>query len=149
MPVASTLGLRENDDGRRVGRTYPRASRKYALGEGSPIEGRLDMVTSPDGTRRRRWTDATIERELRLQSDALGRFPTRSDLVARGLRGLWDAMRSAGGVDAWRERLQGEPSTPSHEDVAVRAYELYAQGAPGDADGHWHTAERELKSQAG
>ena len=107
------------------------------------------MVTSPDGTRRRRWTDAAIERELRLQSADLGHFPTRSDLVARGLRGLWDAMRSAGGVDAWRERLQGEASAPSYEDIAVRAYELYAQGAPGDAEGHWLAAERELTSQAG
>ena len=34
-------------------------------------------------------------------------------------------MRSAGGVDAWRERLQGEASPPSYEDIAVRVYELY------------------------
>jgi hypothetical protein len=106
------------------------------------------MVTSPDRTRRRRWTDATIEHELRLQSADLGHFPTRSDLVARGLRGLWDAMRSAGGADAWRERLGGDASAPSHGEIAARAYELYAQGAPGDADGHWHAAERELKTQA-
>ena len=53
------------------------------------------------------------------------------------------------GFDAWRERLQGEASAPSHEDIAVLAYQLYAQGAPGDADGHWLAAERDLKSQAG
>ncbi len=111
------------------------------------------MVTSSDGTRRRRWTDASIESELRLQSAELGHFPTRSDLVARGLRGLWDAMRSAGGADAWRERLQegpaaasAGPSAPSRDDIAVRAYELYAQGAPGDAEVHWLAAEQELTS---
>ncbi|MGZ4216525.1 MAG: DUF2934 domain-containing protein [Solirubrobacteraceae bacterium] len=107
------------------------------------------MVTSTDGTRRRRWTDAAIESELRLQCAELGHFPARSDLIAQGLRGLWDAMRSAGGVDAWRERLEGKSSAPSHEDIAVRAYELYAQGAPGDAEVHWLAAEEELRSKTG
>ena len=87
--------------------------------------------------------------ELRVQSAELGRFPTRSDLVARGLRGLWDAMRSSGGVDAWRERVQGETAAPSHEDIAVRAHELYAQGVPGDAEAHWLAAEHQLRSEAG
>jgi hypothetical protein len=107
------------------------------------------MVTVSNGSKRRRWTDAVIESELRLQSAELGHFPTRSDLVARGLRSLWDAMRAAGGVDFWRERVQGGPSELSREDIAVRAYELYAQGLPGDADAHWLAAEQELKSKAG
>jgi len=106
------------------------------------------MVTSSDAGARRRWTDASIESELRAQSAELGHFPTRSELVAKGLRGLWDAMRSSsGGVDGWRERLNGNPSAPSREEIAVRAYELYAQGAPGDAETHWFAAEEELISK--
>ena len=107
------------------------------------------MVTSSDGSKRRRWTDAGIESELRLQGAELGHFPTRSDLVARGLRGLWDAMRSTAGVDSWRERMNGGPPEPSREDIAARAYELYTQGLPGDAEGHWLAAEQELRSTAG
>ena len=105
------------------------------------------MVTSTEELKRRRWTDAAVERELRVQCAELGHFPTRSDLVARGLRGLWDAMRSSGGVDAWRERAQGGTSAPSREEIAVRAYELYARGVPGDADAHWLAAEQELCSE--
>lgn len=60
---------------------------------------------------RRRWTESTIESELRGQLAELGHFPTRAELVARGLRGLWDAMmRTAGGVETWQERLQERPS---------------------------------------
>jgi len=115
------------------------------------------MVTSSDAGARRRWTDASIESELRAQSAELGHFPTRAELVAKGLRGLWDAMRSSsGGVDGWRERLDGDPSAPSserdpsapsREEIAVRAYELYAQGVPGDAETHWFAAEEELISK--
>jgi len=105
------------------------------------------MVTSSDRVTRRRWTEAAIKSELRVQSAALGHFPTRSELLACGLRGLWDAMRSSGGVDNWRERLKGSPSAPSREEIAVRAYELYAQGSPGDAEAHWLAAERELTSE--
>jgi len=54
---------------------------------------------------------------------------------------------SSGGVDGWRERLNGNPSAPSREEIAVRAYELYAQGAPGDAETHWFAAEEELISK--
>jgi Protein of unknown function (DUF2934) len=92
----------------------------------------------------RRWTETTIETEVRAQSAALGHFPSRAELVARGLRSLWDAMRTSGGVDAWRERIDSRPSAPSHEEIAARAYELYEQGATGDADAHWLAAEREL-----
>ena len=93
---------------------------------------------------RRRWTDDAVENELRTQVAALGHFPTRSELVASGLRGLWDAMRAGGGVEAWRTRMNGEAPAPSHEAIAARAYELYEQGAPGDRVEHWLTAEREL-----
>ncbi len=106
------------------------------------------MVTPSDESKRRRWTDAAIESELRVQSAALGHFPTRTELVAGGLRGLWDAMRSSGGADAWRERVQGGPSAPSHEQIAARAYELYEQGFPGDAESHWSAAQQQLMSES-
>jgi hypothetical protein len=114
----------------------------------------MSATTKP----RRRWTDVAIETELRAQRDELGRFPTRTDLVARGLRGLWDAMRSAGGVDYWRQRLEGDaapsqgmPTASSEatlpasmDEIAARAYELYESGAAGDAVAHWLTAEHEI-----
>jgi Protein of unknown function (DUF2934) len=106
------------------------------------------MVTPAEGVGRRRWTDEAIEQELRAQSAALGHFPTRSELVARGLRGLWDAVRSSGGVDAWRQRVQSGRPAPSHAEIAARAYELYAHGAPGDAEAHWLAAERELTADS-
>jgi hypothetical protein len=112
---------------------------------------------------RRRWTEVTIELELREISAELGRFPSRSELVARGRRGLWDAMRAAGGVDAWRQRLEVEAAAvarertaasrgqidASQEQIAVRAYELYELGAPGDAVSHWLAAERQLATSPG
>jgi DUF2934 family protein len=107
------------------------------------------MVTSPDRIARRRWTDAAIDRELRVQTGELGHFPARQELVARGLRGLWEAMRSSGGVDAWRERVRDGTSAPSREDIAMCAYELYVRGAPGDADAHWFAAEQSLRSELG
>lgn len=122
------------------------APRRYAAGDQSPID-RSGMVTSSDKIIRRRWTDATIASELEVQTAELGHFPTRSELVACGLRGLWDAMRSSGGVDAWRERVQRIPPSPSHEEIAVRAHELYTQGFPGDADAHWLAAEQELTAK--
>jgi Protein of unknown function (DUF2934) len=100
-------------------------------------------------TPRRRWTDRAIENELRTQSAALGHFPTRSELVAAGLRGLWDAMRADGGIDTWRARINGGGSpAPSHQAIAERAYELYECGAPGDHVDHWLAAERELSTSA-
>jgi Arc/MetJ-type ribon-helix-helix transcriptional regulator len=116
----------------------------------------MSATTKP----RRRWTDAAIETELRAQCEELGRFPTRAELVARGLRGLWDAMRSAGGLERWRQRFDIEISPASNEEpsaassepmvaasmeeIAARAYELYESGAPGDAVAHWLTAEHEI-----
>jgi hypothetical protein len=96
-------------------------------------------------TSRRRWSDETIEAELRARCAEFGHFPTRAELVACGVRGLWDAMRSTDGVEAWRERVEASPSA-SHEQIATRAYELYERGAPGDHLAHWLTAERELSS---
>jgi len=128
----------------------------------------MSTITKP----RRRWTDNAIESELRAQCAELGHFPTRAELAARGLRGLWDAMRSAGGVDVWRERLEREPSQPApavvaevapgdiaeippgeiaevtHAEIAARAYELYEQGVRGDAIAHWHAAEQQLTSRS-
>ena len=106
------------------------------------------MVPSHNASARGRWTDPAIENELHAQVAALGHFPTRGELVARGLRSLWDAMRSSGGVDTWRERVRSGPSAPSHEDIAARAYELYERGSPGDAQAHWLAAERELTRTA-
>ena len=57
-------------------------------------------------------------------------------------------MRSSGGVDAWRERVTSGASAPSHEQIAVRAYELHAKGSPGDAEAHWLAAEQELTSDS-
>ena len=105
------------------------------------------MVTSSDRITRRRWTDAAIESELRVQCAEFGHFQTRSELVSCGLRGLWDAMRSSGGVDAWRERVQHIPPALSHEEIAARAHELYTQGFPGDAEAHWLAAEQELTAR--
>jgi Arc/MetJ-type ribon-helix-helix transcriptional regulator len=117
----------------------------------------MSATTTP----RRRWTDVSIESELREQIAELGHFPTRSELVSRGLRGLWDAMRSSGGVDSWRDRLESgssasepasvqapapapAPASASHDEIAVRAYYLYEDGLPGDPMDHWLAAEREL-----
>ncbi len=58
-------------------------------------------------TSRRRWTELVIEEELSALTAKLGRFPNRKDLVAEGLRSLWDAMQRGDGVDAWRERVTG------------------------------------------
>jgi Arc/MetJ-type ribon-helix-helix transcriptional regulator len=96
-------------------------------------------------TPRRRWNDDTIETELRAQIAELGHFPTRSELVASGLRGLWDAMRAHGGAEAWAARMNGGRQAPSHEAIAERAYELYDRGAPGDHVDHWLAAEQELR----
>lgn len=34
---------------------------------------------------------------------------------------------------------------PTYEQIAKRAYEIYATGAPGSETDHWHQAERELR----
>ncbi|MGA2926495.1 MAG: hypothetical protein ABSG43_10955 [Solirubrobacteraceae bacterium] len=81
---------------------------------------------------RRRWTDSTIESELRAQSAQLGHFPTRAELVARGLRGLWDAMRSGGGADAWQARIAQAPAAaPATSSTATPAATATASGSAG------------------
>jgi hypothetical protein len=97
-------------------------------------------------TSRRRWTDTAIESELRARCAELGHFPTRAELVASGFRGLWDAIRTTDGVEAWRARIEAEQRSPSHDEIAARAYELYESNAPGDAAAHWLSAERQLTS---
>jgi predicted NBD/HSP70 family sugar kinase len=94
-------------------------------------------------TTRSRWTDGAIQAELSARRAELGHFPTRSELVARGLRGLWDAMRSTGGIESWQARLDGSRS-PSHDEIAARAYELYERGVAGDCVAHWLAAEQQL-----
>jgi hypothetical protein len=56
-------------------------------------------------------------------------------------------MRSTDGIDAWRNRV-GAGRSASHEEIAIRAYELYEQGAPGGDLAHWLFAEYELTSTA-
>ncbi|MGH2882839.1 MAG: DUF2934 domain-containing protein [Solirubrobacteraceae bacterium] len=114
----------------------------------SLIESKRGMVTPTDRIKRRRWTDVAIESELRAQCAALGHFPTRSELVSRGFRSLWDATRSSGGADVWRERVDCGSPAVLREQIAVRAYQLYTQGFPGDAEAHWLAAEQELETQS-
>jgi hypothetical protein len=47
------------------------------------------------------------------------------------------------------QTAQPSPAPPSLEEIAVRAYQLYESGMPGDADAHWRAAERELRSPQG
>jgi hypothetical protein len=97
-------------------------------------------------TTRRRWTEDTIEAELRPIVAQLGRFPTRSELSARGLSGLYAALGRTGGAAAWRARLNGNGSRPvGHDDIALRAYFL-AQAGGGDPLANWLQAERELRA---
>jgi hypothetical protein len=95
-------------------------------------------------TTRRRWTEDTIDAELRPLVAELGRFPTRSELAARGLGGLYAALCRTGGVGAWRARLAA-PRAIAHEDIARHAYFL-SQAGGGDAVAHWLQAERELRA---
>ena len=93
---------------------------------------------------RRRWTEDTIDAELRPLVAELGRFPTRSELAARGLSGMYAALFRTGGVGTWRARLAA-PRAIAHEDIARRAYFL-SQAEGGDPVAHWLQAERELSA---
>jgi hypothetical protein len=93
---------------------------------------------------RRRWTDDMIDAELRSVVAELGRFPTRSELAARGLGGLYAALCRTGGVSAWRARL-AVPRAIAHEEIARHAYFL-SQAGDGDPVTHWLQAERELRA---
>lgn len=94
-------------------------------------------------TARRRWTPETIETELRALIAELGHMPTRSELEARGLSGLYKAMRRDGAD--WSHLLEAPPVVAvDHEQIAVAAYFLHANGAPGAPIDHWLEAERRL-----
>jgi hypothetical protein len=43
-----------------------------------------------------------------------------------------------------RRRAASAPSPATHEEIALRAYELHLAGGDGDAMAHWLRAEREL-----
>ena len=47
---------------------------------------------------------------------------------------------------AWRKRAEvaPAPAAVTHEQIALRAYELHLEGTGGDAMAHWLRAEREL-----
>ena len=100
---------------------------------------------------RRKWDEETIAETLAPVVADLGRMPSRSELAARDLAGLWSAMRRNGGARAWAQRI-GEldahagarGSTPPEERIRMRAYFLAIEGAPGGPEAHWLRAEREL-----
>lgn len=48
------------------------------------------------------------------------------------------------------KKSQPERSEPTHEEIALRAYEIYLEraGAPGDALEDWTRAERELREKS-
>jgi DUF2934 family protein len=47
-------------------------------------------------------------------------------------------------VAAPRRRSAPKAASVTHEQIALRAYELHASGVDGDAMAHWLRAEREL-----
>ena len=49
------------------------------------------------------------------------------------------------------KKLQPTKNVPTHEEIALRAYEIYLErgGAPGDALEDWVRAERELRERGG
>jgi hypothetical protein len=90
---------------------------------------------------RHTWTDASILEHLEPIVDELGRMPTRADLRAHGLLGLWEAMRRRGGVESWEARVMGPRRA---EAVRERAYYISLVSPEPDAVAHWLQAEREL-----
>jgi hypothetical protein len=67
------------------------------------------------------------------------------DLILKRLPGGAEPNRPKQPSPAQPSPLRSRP-TPSHDDIAARAYELYERGAPGTPDDHWRTAERELST---
>jgi hypothetical protein len=115
-------------------------------------------MTTPS---RRQWTDETIRAELLPIAEELGRFPRKTELTERGIGGLWAAMGRRGGVDSWREVVSAHLQAPApavvataadapaevvpvEEQIRVAAYFMFENGHPGDAEAHWHAAQREL-----
>jgi hypothetical protein len=103
-------------------------------------------------TPRRQWTDETIREVLLPIASELGRMPTRGELTAHGVGGLWSALGRRGGVDAWREVVANhltpapsvEPLAVDEEHVRIAAYFMFQNGHPGGPDSHWLAAEREF-----
>jgi hypothetical protein len=54
--------------------------------------------------------------------------------------------RAAAGIAkrAPRRRAAAAPAPITHEQIALRAYEIHLEGVEGDAVAHWLRAEREL-----
>jgi hypothetical protein len=90
---------------------------------------------------RHTWTDQSILEHLEPIVDELGRMPTRADLRAHGLLGLWEAMRRRGGVDSWEARVMGSRRA---EAIRERAYYISLVSPEADSVTHWLQAEREL-----
>lgn len=63
-----------------------------------------------------KWTDEVIEAELRSVSDAMGRFPSNSDLVRAGYTTLASTVSKKGGFVHWADRL-GMPRQHSDSDT--------------------------------
>jgi Protein of unknown function (DUF2934) len=104
-------------------------------------------------TPRRRWTVETIESELRPLIAELGRLPKRSECEARGLGGMYRAMRKQDAPD-WGYLLEEQNTVldalpagarqPTVEEIATAAYFLHINGEDGDPVQHWLQAERQL-----
>ena len=90
---------------------------------------------------RHTWTEDSILEHLEPIVDELGRMPTRSDLRAHGLLGLWEAMRRRGGVGSWEARVM---CARRAEQVRERAYYISLVSPESDSVSHWLQAEREL-----
>jgi hypothetical protein len=104
-------------------------------------------------TPRRRWTVETIEAELRPLIAELGHLPKRSELEARGLGGLYRAMRKDGMPD-WSHLVEESTTVttavvaagkrPTVDEIALAAYFLHINGEQGEPMDHWLRAERQL-----
>ena len=93
------------------------------------------------------WTPERITDELTTLVAALGHFPTRPELVARGQRNLWDAMRRNGGVAEWLARFGDAAVQPADEHIAVAAYYRHLAGGL-DPVSDWLSAEADLRAAA-
>ncbi|HVP03721.1 MAG TPA: hypothetical protein VMT10_14215 [Solirubrobacteraceae bacterium] len=101
------------------------------------------------------WTSKRINAELTAAVSAIGHFPTRTELVARGQRSLWEAMRRNGGIEHWQTKVAatGRPDAPadigapSHESIAVAAYYRHLAGGS-DPLSDWFAAEADLRVAA-
>jgi DUF2934 family protein len=111
----------------------------------------------------RKWDDETIAGALRPVVAELGRMPTRTELIDRGLAAVWSAMRRNGGTRVWAVRatewagagpavapvaeappLEAPPAASVEERIRMRAYFLAIEGVPGGPEDHWLRAEREV-----